>query len=25
LGLLERQRVRMWLRNAYDTLDRLPL
>jgi hypothetical protein len=25
LGLLERQRVRMWLRNAYETLDRLPL
>jgi hypothetical protein len=25
LGLLERQRVRMWLKNAYETLDRLPL
>jgi hypothetical protein len=25
LGLLERQRVKMWLRNAYETLDRLPL
>jgi hypothetical protein len=25
LGMLERQRVRMWLRNAYETLDRLPL
>jgi hypothetical protein len=25
LGLLERQRVKMWLRNTYETLDRLPL
>ena len=25
LGLLERQRVRMWLKNTYETLDRLPL
>ena len=25
LGLLERQRVRIWLRNTYEALDRLPL
>ena len=25
LGILERQRVRLWLRNTYETLDRLPL
>ncbi len=25
LGMLERQRVKMWLRNSYATLDRLPL
>jgi hypothetical protein len=25
LGILERQRVRVWLRNTYETLDRLPL
>ena len=25
LGLLERQRVKNWLKNAYETLDRLPL
>jgi hypothetical protein len=25
LGMLERQRVRIWLRNVYETFDRLPL
>ena len=25
LGMLERQRVKMWLKTTYDTLDRLPL
>jgi hypothetical protein len=25
LGMLERQRVKMWLKTSYDTLDRLPL